>query len=266
MIRARLKVALRLIDTTTGRAVSETDIRFRTDDEVLSPMNKDEGFWVFTGESREDFSMHIKARGYDDTDVDIRYETLDPKLPVCDVFLMPSEKNRIGGSVIEIRGNLSKLESIEAVPLNKSICLYRETSEKKGIVRMSLMPMSAGGRVVIDNMRYALVSEDGSRYEVFGITDCDNPANVILKDPLKGEHRSGEKVSRIIYGRAGPEGDFVLKVRDDGSSLPYLIRFKTGTKEYFRPIDFHLESGEIDLMDNAVLVKPLTGKETTDHE
>ncbi len=278
VIRARLLLAVRLIDTTTGRAVSETDIRFSTDDEVLSPMNKDEGFWVFTGESREDFSMHIKARGYDDSDIDIRFDELNPKLPMCDVFLMPSEKNRVGGSVISIQGNLSKLESIEAVSLKQFICLFRETSDKKGVVHMSLMPKSAGGRVVIDSMRYALLSEDGSRYEVFGITECDNPTQVVLKEPLKGEHKSGEKVGRIIYGRAGPEGNFMLKVRDDGSELPYLIRFTVSGKEYFRPIDFHQESGEINLMDNAVLVKPLvevndlaeakplTGTETTDHE
>ncbi len=266
VIRARLSLALRLIDTTTGRVVEETEIKFRSDGEVLKPMNKGEGFWVFTGESREDFSMQICARGYDDAELDVRYETLDPKLPMCDVFLMPSEKNRVGGSVISIQGNLSKLESIEAVDITRPICLFREMTVKRDVVYASLMPLRPEGRVVIENMRYALLSEDGSRYEPFIISDSVNPARVILNEPLADEHKTGEKVCRILYGRAGPDGSFLLKVRDTGSSLPYLIRFTAGGNEYFRPIDFHLESGEIDLKDGAVMVKPLTGKETTDHE
>ena len=266
VIRARLSLALRLIDTTTGRELEEADVRFSSGNEVLKPMNKGGGYWVLTGESREDFSMHIEARGYDGLDLDIRYEELDPKLPICDVFLMPSEKNRTAGSVIKIHGNLSKLESIEAVAVTRPICIFHEASVKRDVCYMNLMPLSAGGRVVIDNMRYALLSEDGSRYEVFGIAESDNPTRVVLEDPLKGEHKTGERVCRIIYGRAGPGGDYMLKVRDDGSNLPHLIRFTAGGNEYFRPIDFHLESGEINLMDNAVKVLPYTGKETTDHE
>jgi len=264
VIKARLSLAIRLIDTTTGRELTESDIRFRSGEEVLKPINKGEGVWVFTGESREDFSMHIEARGYDPADTDIRYETLDPKLPMCDVFLMPSEKNRVGGSVLTIHGKLSKPESIEAAAIDRPICFYQDVSEKKGVVTLSLLPKTPGGRVVIDNMRYALISEDGSRYDVLEVTDCVNPARVVLKDPLTGEHKTGEKVCRILYGRAGPGDTFTLKVRDDGSMLPYLIHFTAGGNEYFRPIDFHLESGEIDLMDGATKVKPFTGKETTD--
>ena len=266
VIRARLSLAIRLIDTTTGRVIEETDIRFNEGSQILKPINKGEGIWVFTGESRKDFSMHIAARDYDEADIDIRFETLNPKLPMCDVFLMPSEKNRKAGSVISIHGHLSKLESIEAVAIDRPICRYRETSEKRGVICMSLMPMTIGGRVVTENMRYALLSEDGSRYEVFEIIDQVNQTQVVLKDMLKGEHKINERVCRIIYGRAGPNDEVMLKVRDDGSNLPYLIHFTAGGNEYFRPIDFHYESGEIDLKDKAVMVKPITGKDTTDYE
>lgn len=266
VIRTRLSLAIRLIDTTTGRVIEETDIRFSEDSQILKPIYKGEGIWVFTGDSRKDFSMHINARGFDEADEDIRYETLDPKLPMCDIFLMPSENNRKAGSVISIHGHLSKLESIEAVAVERPICRYRETSEKRGVVYMSLMPMTIGGRVVTENMRYALLSDDGSRYEVFEITDQVNQTQIVLKDPLKGEHKINERICRIIYGRAGPNDEFMLKVRDDGSSLPYLIHFTAGGNEYFRPIDFHLESKEIDLKDGAVMVKPITGKDISDYE
>jgi len=255
VIKARLLLAIRLIDTTTGREIEESDVHFGTKDEELKPMNKGEGFWVFTGDNREDFSMYIKARGYDDADLDVRFDTLDPKLPMCDVFLMPSEKNRVGGTVAKIHGTLSNLKSIEAVAVERPICFYHEMSEKKGVVKLSLLPKAPGGRVVIENMRYALMYEDGTRYEAFEVTDSSNPSAVVLKDPLLGEHKANEKVFRIIYGRAGPKGAFSLKVRDDSDHLPHLIHFVAGKYEYFRPIDFHLETGEIDLLEGALKVK-----------
>ena len=71
VIRAQLSLAIRLIDTTTGRVIEETDIRFNEGSQILKPINKGEGIWVFSGESRKDFSMHIIARDYDEADVDI---------------------------------------------------------------------------------------------------------------------------------------------------------------------------------------------------
>lgn len=265
MIRARLALAIRLIDTTTGREVTDTEIRFVRDGVVQKPMNKGSGIWVFTGEEREDFSLLIEPRGYDPYELEVSYETLDPKLPICDVFLMPSEKNRIGGEVISIKGTLSGLKSIEAVRTDRPLCLFHEVTEKRGVISLSLMPKTPGGKVVLENMRYALMTEDGTRYEVFDITGTQTPTQFIISDHLTDEHKVNDKVGRIIYGRAGPGGEYLLKARDDGSTLPYIIRFTTDKGEYFRTIDLHLESGEIDLMENAVKkVEPETRKETED--
>ncbi|MBO4900806.1 MAG: hypothetical protein J5509_11015 [Lachnospiraceae bacterium] len=261
VIRAYLTLAIRLIDTTTGKEFDDTDVRFVKDGLALKPLYKGLGMWAFTGESREDFSMTIEARGFDKTELNVCYETLDPKLPMCDVFLMPSEKNRIGGEVISIKGTLSGLTSIEAVAPDRPICRFHEVTEKKGVVTMSLLPKRPGDKVMLDNIRYALIAADGTRYEVFEVISTQTPTQVILKENLKDEHATAEKIGRIVYGRAGPDGSFELKVRDDGNELPYLIRFTTAKGEYFRPVDFHLESGEIDLMDKAVKAKPMTRKE-----
>ena len=261
VIKASLYVALRLIDTTTGKELDETNARFYKDDVVLRPMYKGGGTWIFVNLGKEDFLMRAKVNGYDETDIDIRYDTLDPRLPMVDVFLMPSEKNRSGGFVLEIYGTLPELKSIEAVYLKRPICGYSNVIEKRDKIIMNLIPRAAGGRINLESMRYALLNETKERYEVFEVLNNETQTSVTIKAPFLTEHKVNETVYRIIYGRAGPDGKFSLKVRDDSDSLPYLIHFFVGESEYFRPIDIRLENGEIELMNGAIKVEPLPGKE-----
>jgi hypothetical protein len=255
-----------LIDTTLGREIDETNIRFTNGDVILRPLFKGNGTWVFTNLSREDFLMHISASGYEEADIDIKFDTLDPKLPMLDVFLMPSEKNRAGGGILNIYGTLPELEAIEAVYLNRPICGFSSVLEKRGDVILNLIPKATGGRINLESMKYALLSETKERYEVFEVLENETQTSVIIRSPLSGEHKVNETIYRIIYGRAGPDGRFSLKVRDDANSLPYLIRFTVNGVDHFRPVDFHLEHGEIDLMDGEIKVEPLPGKEEEEKE
>ncbi len=261
VITAKLSLAVRLIDTTTGRELTENDVRFLKDGRFIHPIRKGNGLYVFVNSSREDFPMQIDAHGYDPCDIEVDFDALDPRLPMADIFLMPSEKNRVGGSVLSISGTLSKLEYIEAVRLDSPIALFHSMQEKKGVCTMNLLPVRSGGGCIMDTMKYALLSETGERYDVFEVKQQSAPLSIIFKDPIPVEHKLNDKILRIVYGRAGPKGAFVLKVRDDATSLPYLLHFKAGKFEYFRKIDFATEKGEIDLKKDAIKQMPLTGKE-----
>ena len=261
MISAKLSLAVRLIDTTTGRDITESDVRFYRDGRLISVMRKGEGLFVIVNEGREDFPMQINVHGFDPLDILISYEQLDPRLPMLDIFLMPSEKNRVGGSVLEICGTLPELEYIEAINLSRPLGLFHSMQDKRGICTMNLLPVRQGGACRLDQITYAVADETSERYDVFTVKNQDAPLKIILKEPILNEHKLNDKIFRIIYGRAGPDGSFRLKVRDDSSLLPYLLHFKVGEDEYFRKLDFHLESGEIDLLQDAEKVQPLTGKE-----
>lgn len=266
VITAKLSLAVRLVDTTTGRDLAENDVRFLKDGRFLHPIRKGNGLYVFVNTSREEFPMQINAYGYDPYDLEVDFDALDPRLPMIDIFLMPSEKNRLGGTVLKVYGTLSKLEYIEAVNLNSPIGLFQSAQEKKGTCTMNLLPVRAGGGCMLDAISYAVASETCERYDVFEVRQQNAPLSVILKEPLEKEHKLNDKIFRIVYGRAGPDGQFVLKVRDDSSSLPYLLHFKAGEDEYFRKIDFSEEKGEIDLLKDAVKQEPETGKEESKDE
>ncbi len=261
VITARLSLAVRLVDTTMGRELSENNIRFFIGNDLVHPMKKGSGTYVFVNMSKEDFLMRICAYGFDDYELDVKFETLDPRLPIIDVFLMPSEKNRVGGTVLQINGTLQKLEYLEAIDLNHPIGAFQSAVTKKEVTKMTVLPMTTGGGVVLDTIDYAILTKDQQRYEVFTVKEQDTSSSVILKSALKFEHELNDRIFRIVYGRAGPKGAFSLKVRDDSSTLNYLLHFKAGDTEYIRPIDFHQETGEIKLKAGATKIIALEEKE-----
>ena len=127
---------------------------------------------------------------------------------------------------------------------------------RKEVHKISLLSLTAGGGVSLDTIQYALLSEEGEYYDTFKVLEQDTTTTVLVEQALRSEHKLNDRIFRINYGKVDPEGTFVLKARDDGKDLPYLIRFGRGGKEYFRKIDLHLENGEIDLSKGAVELKP----------
>jgi len=267
VITARLSLAVRLLDTTTGVEISETDVSFYMGDMRVVPMKKGSGTYVFVNMGREDFLMRIKARGFDEYVINVKYESLDPKLPMLDAFLMPSENNHIGGYVLKIEGTLSELEYLEAINLDRPSGAFQSVVVKKNEAKMAILPTAPGGGVALDeNMAYILISKNLERYETFEVEKQEKPTSILLKAPLKNEHELNDRIHRIIYGKVGPEGQFLLKVRDDSSKLNYLLHFKVGEDEYLRRIDFHEENGKVDLLEGATNLKSLDGKDESANE
>jgi len=264
LISAKLTLAVRLIDTTTGRDITEPNVRFTIDGNDFMPMKKGDGLYAFVNVGRDDFLMQIDVYGYDTKVIPVIKEELDQKLPMLDVFLMPSEKNRAYGEVLEVYGTLSDLSYIEAINLNRPIALFHSSQTKKEVHKISLLSMTPGGGVSLDSLKYALLSETGSFYDTFKVLEQDSTTTVRISKALRNEHKLNDRIFRILYGDVKPEGDFVLKVRDDASSLPHLLHFAAGGKEYFREIDLHLEAGEIDLLEGAVEYKPIEQEEEQD--
>lgn len=234
--------------------------------DLVHPMKKGSGTYVFVNMSKEDSLMRICAYGFDDYELDVKFDTLDPRLPMLDIFLMPSEKNHVGGEVLQINGTLSGLEYLEAIDINRPIAAFQSVATRKNVTKMNVLPMTQGGGVALDSISYAILSKDQQRYEVFRVKEQDAANSVIIGSPLTFEHELNDRIFRIVYGRAGPKGKFVLKVRDDSSTLNYLLHFKAGGVEYIKLVDFHQEAGEYKLKKGATKMIALEEKEEKEEE
>ena len=241
VIKAKLDLLVRLVDTTTGATVDERNVLFMRDESQVRPDDRGSGTYVFINTGREDFLMRIKVSGYEEYVTRVRYEELDPNIPECIAFLIPSEKAKRGEGFFSLSGNLPFLEALEAVNLSRIACTANEYNKKKLLLNVF---SSAGAWVTLENRDYGLLQPDKQSYEKIEVLGNEGPQYIRLKSPLEKEFTSNLPIMRIIFGNVNENGDYLLRVRDDGGDQTYLIRFVVNGEVKFQVVDFY-EGGEL---------------------
>lgn len=241
-IHHRLDLVLQLVDTTTGSAVEEQDVRVFSDGKQCWPIPRGGGNFVFINTGRRDDTLTLKVFGYEDAVVDVQYEKLNEVVPLKQVFLIPSEKLAKGEKLCSLTGILPGLEEIEAVSLSQSNLCFSEFNERKCLMKLFL----ARGRLSMENVHYGLISEDRQHFEHFEVAEEMPPDMVRLKEPLTETFAVNSPISRVIFGRVSPDGSYLLRVRDDAEMLNYLVRYRVNGETRFQIVDFH-QCGENEL-------------------
>ena len=238
VIRARLDLMVKLFDTTTGASVDEKNVMFMRDGVPVRPESRGAGVYVFINTGREDFLMQIDVYGYDRYRTVIRYEELDEGLPACYVFLMPSENTIRGRNTLSFSGTLPFLKSIEAVNLNRSLCQTGDLNKRTG--ELSVFSPS-GGVAAFDEVLYGLLSADKTNYERIEVEKMISPKSVKLKRTPEGAVAPNLPIARIVYGIVNENGDYILRVQDDGENTRYLVRYEVGEEVRFQEVDFNVQ-------------------------
>ncbi|MBQ4481664.1 MAG: hypothetical protein II966_00375 [Lachnospiraceae bacterium] len=232
---SRLDLLVRLYDTTTGAPVDERNVLFTRNEEPVIPAPRGEGMYVFINTGREDFLMQITVYGYEKYSMQVTYGELDDRIPSCDVFLIPSENVHRGESVLSFSGTLPFLEAIEAVKLSRPICMVKEFDAKKNFLSVY---GGTGGMIRLDSVWYALLGTDKTSYERIEVTGSSAAQYFKIKDKIAFENVTNLPVYRVILGRVSENGDYLLRVRDDGEDALYLVRYLIKGEERFETVDF----------------------------
>lgn len=234
VIRCKLDLLVRLIDTTTGAEIEERSVRFFRDHKQVRPVPRGNGNYVFLNCGREDGSLEIRAQGFDPCQVSVEYEKLDSQMPVVEAFLIPSESAASFRPVITFSGKLPGLESVQAVNLGQAYCCISEFDERKRIMKLFKTHKSG-----MDHIYYGLIHPERQDFEPFTVVKEISELSIKISQPLKEPFSVNSPIARIVFGRVTPEGDFVLRVRDDATRLLYLIRYVVEGNVDFKVVDFH---------------------------
>ncbi len=235
VINSRLDLMIRLIDTTTGAIVDERNVIFTRNGLAVRPEPRGTGVFIFINTGREDFLMRTEVYGYEPLETQVVYDSLDERLPALNLFLMPSESMFRGEDLLSFSGTLPFLKKIEAVNLNDPVCICNEYDAKKLTAKVF---RSEAGKIEMNDIYYGLLASDKQSFEKIEVTESVSPQSVRLKEALKGEFTSNLPMMRILFGSVNADGDYLLRVRDNGKDLKYLVRYEVNDEVRFQTVDF----------------------------
>lgn len=234
-IHFKLDLILQLVDTTTGRTVTEQNVRYFEEDESIKPIPRGNGTFVFINTGRKDRTLTLEVAGYETCQVRICYDALDEAVPLKQVFLIPSENTPKGERLCSLTGKLSGLEELEAISLSQSFVTISEFDERKRLMKLFV----SQGRLMMENVHYGLISADRKSYEHFEVEEELPPNQVRLKKKLEEQFSVNAPISRVIFGSVSPDGSYLLRVRDNARVLVCLVRYRVNGEYLYQTVDFH---------------------------
>ena len=235
IIHYKLDLILQLVDATTGSSVDEQNVQIYSNGEPQTPISRGNGNFVFINTGRSDHTLTLRVFGYEDCQVNVQYEKLDERMPLMQVFLIPSENFAKGERLLSLSGNLPNLEEIEAVSLTQSNYFTSEFNERKLLLKLFLPQ----GRLSMGNVHYGLINEEQNRYEHIEIVDEVLPDTVRLKEPLQETFKVNAPISKVIFGKVSPDGSYLLRIRDNAKVQRYLVRYRVNGETRFQIVDFN---------------------------
>lgn len=234
IIHHRLDLALRLLDSVTGKPIEQRDIRFFTQSPGKKAIPRGGGVYLFLNCGREDFDLEIHVYGYESRKVRITYPEQEEYLPVRDVYLIPLD-NPVLENVLTLRGNLPGIEEIEAVSLTDANCCIKEFDARKRI--MTILNQK---NIRFHHTHYGLLNRERTAYEHFELEKEISLQAIKCKKRLEQEYHINQPVVRVIFGQTNEKGDYVLKVRND-EIAQYLVRFVVNGNTFYQKVDFRQE-------------------------
>ncbi|MCL2633096.1 MAG: hypothetical protein FWD34_01130 [Oscillospiraceae bacterium] len=230
-IQHTLDLALRLIDTTVGRTISD-DVRVKINGRVYLPKRFPDGDILFIGTGRTDFELTVSARGYEEKVINVKYDELEEDMPYIETHMIPSERYLPGIPCFTLKGELKGITELDAVKVIQHPCYIKEFDQRKRLITM-FNPYN----LPFNRMYYATAKVDDGVYEPFIIIKqtADNVYKI-----AKAFEKAFEQVpvAPRVMGKA-QDGEYLLRVRDDSENAEWIIRYVTAKGEFFKTVDFN---------------------------
>ena len=230
VIRHRLTLLLRLVDTVTGYPVEFTGGEFRRDGSEVRPVSKGGGNYVLTDSECGDCRIEVKMPGYEAAWVTIVSSALNPELPAVEVDLIPLPERMGNVSVQTLRGALPGLSSLDAVNLNAEVCRIRSYEPRR-----KLLTVLNPSRTALDEGVYAAADSGKGFYEPLRILRQLSENEYLLAEK-PAVCSAGTPIVRVLAGNVEENGAYLLRVA--GGPGRWLLRGVRNGKAGFCSADF----------------------------
>lgn len=233
VIKMQLSMVIHLIDTTTGNSILESNVSFYGDGVKLSTLSRGNGLFLVMNESREKFMLKSVIYGYEENETEIDLNTLERKLPIKEVYLIPKTQRGVNEGLLTLQGVLAGINSIKAVPLYSHHLHTRGYEERKRIITI----FNPHKKNLLER-NYAIIAKDNTSFEEFVLEKQIDSKSIKICENVTGDCSNDCAITRVVFGETDSEGNYLLRVRDEAQKLPYLIRYEIAGNVYFEQMDF----------------------------
>lgn len=228
-----LALALRLIDTATGAAVTARPISLLRDGVPVQPMVKG-GCLLLLGSGGADFDLRVETEEYEPMSVRVAYAALDPALPQLDLHLIPGRAYRARHPCLTLEGRLPGIADLCAVPWGQTSCFIRSFDPEK-----RLLTLRNPHALELSRVHYALADPEGECFEPFVILRRLSDCQFLTDRALTTRFTDFFPICPVVFGMTAPDGAYRLRVRDDATDARWLVRWTTAAgPPRFQSIDF----------------------------
>lgn len=231
-----LDLALRLVDTTSGRGVSGGGMTVRVDGKPVRFGEKGGGLLIFQNLGTRRFRLEIASPAFEPAEREVDLDALGKGLPLLEIHLIPGAGYPGAAEFLTLEGTLPGIQELSAVRVGDSACLIREFDPRKRLVKL-FNPH----HLALDRVLYALVDPDNGRYEPFRIVRTVDDQTIKTDRVLETVFRNYFPISPMVLGSCGGDGRYCLRVRDDGTACKWLVRWEERGTVRFRTVDFRQE-------------------------
>ena len=239
IVRHRLDLVLRLIDSTTGYAIPERKIQMvMRPDKHVKPIVRDDGTYLFIGIGRTDFEIDIHVYGYESKTEKVMFEDLDENMPIKEVYLLPKAISTREDNLLTLRGTLSGIEEVEAISLSSVVCNFKEYDKRRNILKIFNQH-----NVKMKDVHYGILDMENEMFEHFVIKKVLSTQELELRKSLEHDYTMNQPIARIIFGQVNEDGEYILTV-NAGQTAWYLVRYVVEGTVHYKKIDFNQLNGQ----------------------
>lgn len=232
-ISFKLDLVLNLVDTTTGFSIDEKEVIILRDGRVLPMLPREPGTYILMNYGRVDMELSISVKGYEKTNVSVRYEELDGMdYPAIEVPLVPLLPQRGLTDLCTLQGTKRGITDLAAISLNRADAMLGAYNAKKLSLRLFESRR-------LDEVSYAIFHEEKMEFEEFCIVKKSEKGMLLhIREPLQQECKPEEILVRIVRGITDTKGRYLMRLRMDGSGTKYLVRYTVRGKTKFEIVEF----------------------------
>lgn len=211
-MKTKVAFVLRLLDDYSGKVIQKEAFLFYADGELLHPIVKDEGMYVFLEPLSTVLQLKIVSTSYFEQTVTIERSVLDPKNPVMDVRLFikcgkshPYHCEWYTGCIRDDKHSYPALICARrAKPTGLSLKSVREEDSKKYLI------FSGFTQENLVEKTYMLGEK--SNADVFIIKEKCGINEYCVEGNFTGKHGAGEKLHRTYRSVTDEKGGYAIPV------------------------------------------------------